>query len=94
MLVSDVRCGDLYCRVEGTHPLRFYLFGLTKLNLRGCRLHRSKEVEVFVRKWFRMQDCYIYPDTVVKHLTKNEFYIKAFVNCGEKNDTVVGSLSS
>jgi hypothetical protein len=50
MLVSDVRCGDLYCRVEGTRPLTFCLFGLMEQNFKGYRLHSNKEVEVGFRK--------------------------------------------
>ena len=45
MLVSEVRCGDLHCRVEGKH-----LFGLTKQNLNGCQLHSNEEIEVAVHK--------------------------------------------
>jgi len=95
MLVSDVRCGDLHCRVEGKHHLTFCLFGLTKQNLNGCRLHGNEEIEAVVRNWFRTQVCFSYRDTVFKHLTKYKKYIKAFVNFVEtKNDTVVGVLSS
>jgi len=48
MLVTDMRYGDLHCRVEEKHPQTFYLFGLTKQYTRGCRLHSNEEVEVEV----------------------------------------------